>query len=631
MKFKFQVCQHNKLYIDKAMIDKYKCGNIGYGNKAKIKKGTIYQKAIIFCLLSFFFIGFAQNKKEYKTWNPAVDSLQVLEGQAWPKQVKDYYDRLPAEVEQTVRKEVWNLSKNSAGLKLRFRTNAEEIIVKYVVAGPLQMPHMPATGVSGIDLYSKTIDGKWLWAAGKFSFGDTIVYKYNNLTRKDQFVNNREYNLYLPLYNSIKWMEIKAPIDSQFTPLSVRKDKPIVVYGTSIAQGACATRPGLAWTNILERKLSRPLVNLGFSGNGRLETELVRLLTTIDAKLYVLDCLPNLTAGYISVNELKKRIANSIVLLQVKRPETPILLTDHLGYSDEGISDIRKKEYQDVNIVLRQTFDSLMAKGLKNIYRLSKEEINQDIETLVDGIHPNDIGMMRYADAYENKIRIILDETIENITTTIPVTQRRDANTYDWETRHNEVLQYNKTHTPKVVFIGNSIIHYWGGEPAAPIARGSHSWEKYLSDKNTVNMGFGWDRIENVLWRVHHGELDGITPKQIVLMIGTNNLDFNTNDEIIQGLQFLVKAIQLKQPKSNIMILGILPRKNLEERVSVLNQQIAKIASGMSVRFADASGLFLNINKKVTESLFFDGLHPNADGYERLGKFIETQIQKLNK
>lgn len=581
---------------------------------------------LVFFLCQF---GFAQNKKEYKVWNPATDTVKVLEGQAWSGQVKDYYDRLPAKAEQTVRKEVWNLSKNGAGLKLRFRTNAEEIIVKYVVTGAQQMPHMPATGVSGVDLYSKTIDGKWLWAAGKFSFGDTIVYKYNNLTKNDQHVNNREYNLYLPLYNSVKWMEIKVSKESLFTPLSIRKDKPIVVYGTSITQGACATRPGLAWTNILERKLERPFVNLGFSGNGRLETELLQLMTEVDAKLYVLDCLPNLTSGYVSVNELKKRIAGAIHLLQTNKPGTPILLTDHSGYTEEGISDIRKKEYQEVNSALKGTFDSLVAKGVKNIYRLSKEEINQDIETMVDGVHPNDIGMMRYAHAYENKIRAILDETVGEISTTIPVTQRRDASMYDWETRHNDLIQYNKKHNSQLIFVGNSITHFWGGQPVAPIANGSHSWAKYFGNKNVVNMGFGWDRIENVLWRIQHGELDDIAPKQIVLMIGTNNLEYNTDEEIIKGLQFLLKAIRLKQPVTDILIMGILPRREMEERVATLNKLVVKIPTDGSMRFADAGKLFLNKQKKIEESFFSDGLHPNADGYEKLGVFIENQILKI--
>ncbi len=166
---------------------------------------------------------------------------------------------------------------------------------------------MPATGVSGIDLYSKTIDGKWLWAAGKFSFKDTITYHFTNLLPNDQHVNNREYTLYLPLYNSVKWMEITVPKAALFKSLPVRKDNPIVVYGTSIAQGACASRPGLAWTNILGRKLDRPVINLAFSGNGKLEKELIELLSEIDASLYVLDCLPNLTSPeYYATGELKK-------------------------------------------------------------------------------------------------------------------------------------------------------------------------------------------------------------------------------------------------------------------------------------------------------------------------------------
>src|SRR6266498_5895169 len=85
-------------------------------------------------------------------------------------------------------------------------------------------------------------------------------------------------------------------------------------------RGGCATRPGLAWTNILSRKLDRPVVNLGFSGNGRLEKELISLITEVGAKLYVLDCLPNLTPSNVSTTELKKRIVESVQQLQSKRP-----------------------------------------------------------------------------------------------------------------------------------------------------------------------------------------------------------------------------------------------------------------------------------------------------------------------
>ncbi len=577
--------------------------------------------------LVFFQFAFAQSAVEYKYWNPAADTQNVLEGRALQGRGNDYYSRLPAAAEQLVRKEVWDLSRNSAGLQLRFHTNAKEIIIKYTVSGALQMYHMPATGVSGLDLYSKTINGNWLWAAGKLVLGDTLVYRFTNLTGSDEHVGNREYFLYLPLYNTVKWMEISVPKECLFEPLAVRKEKPVVVYGTSIAQGACATRPGLAWTNILSRKLDLPVINLGFSGNGRLEKEVLDFIAAADAAIYVLDCLPNLVGAYTENNELKKRLAASVRMLQQKRPGVPILLTEHDGYTDEGINAVRKKDYQAANTILKQVFDSLVSEGVKNIYLLSKDAIHQDIESMVDGVHPNDIGMMHYADAYDKMIRNILGSTSGTVSTTIPVTQRRDANIYDWETRHNAVIQYSRAHLPTTVLIGNSITHFWGGEPVSPRVNGKNAWEKYFGAKQVVNMGFGWDRIENVLWRVYHGALDSIAPRQVVLMIGTNNLQYNNDQEIVTGLEFLIKAIRAKQPAATILVMGIFPRRKMEEKVVAVNRLIAKMAARLKTPFADAGHLFLQKDKTIDESLFSDGLHPNEAGYDKLGSFIVQRLK----
>ena len=115
---------------------------------------------------------------------------------------------------------------------------------------------------------------------------------------------------------------------------------------------------------------------------------------------------------------------------------------------------------------------------------------------MVDGVHPNDIGMMRYADAYEKEIRAIVHEDAGTISTTVPVTQRRDFNVYDWEPRHNAILEYNKKRQPELIFIGNSITHFWGGLPQGPRDAGIDAWNKYFEKKRAVvNMGFGWDRI----------------------------------------------------------------------------------------------------------------------------------------
>jgi lysophospholipase L1-like esterase len=261
----------------------------------------------------------------------------------------------------------------------------------------------------------------------------------------------------------------------------------------------------------------------------------------------------------------------SVQQLQSKRPAIPVLFTDHDGYTDEDINPGSKAEYQLLNTVLKQEFDSLTATGTKNIYLLKKNEIGQDIESTVDGTHPNDIGMMNYANAYENKIRTIFNEPVGNMSTTIPVTQHRDAAIYDWETRHNEILARNKLHPLSLILIGNSITHYWAGEPTAPLARGVASWKKFIGARDAENLGFGWDRIENVLWRIYHGELDSISPKQIILMIGTNNLQFNTDKEIIEGFRFLIKAIKTKQSSANILLMVFCPEEiwNRESQSSI--------------------------------------------------------------
>lgn len=581
----------------------------------------------LFMLSIALLLCFKLHAQQFKFWNPAIDSLNVVQGRGWTKGFKNSYDRLPASAESKVRNAVWKLAENSAGLHLRFKSNAEEIVVKFTVSGSHSMPHMPATGVSGLDLYVKDVDGRWLWSAGKFTFGDTIQYRFSNISGKDGHVKDREYRLYLPLYNSVKWMEIGVPETATFNRIPVQQEKPIVVYGTSIAQGACATRPGLAWTSILGRKLDRSIVNLGFSGNGKLEPEVLDYITQIDAKLYVLDCLPNMTSKDMSNAFVSKRIVDAVHQIQAKRPGVAILLTEHEGFAEAEMQPIRKKEYETINKVLRQTVDSLSKAGTKNLYLLAKGEIGQDIESTVDGIHPNDIGMMNYANAYEQKIKGIFEERNGRVSTTIPVTQRRDASTYDWESRHHQVLEYLAIHQPKLVFIGNSITHYWGGQPTAPRVNGKDSWSKYFGNKNAINMGFGWDRIENVLWRVQHGELDGFTAQQIVLMIGTNNLEINTDEEMVIGLKLLVETIKAKQPNSKLLLVGILPRKGMEARIAKLNKHIAKMLGAKGLVFVDATGIFLNQQERIDESLFSDGLHPNAIGYEKLGRFLASRLQ----
>ncbi|WP_242205971.1 SGNH/GDSL hydrolase family protein [Aestuariivivens insulae] len=580
---------------------------------------------LFFILLAAF--GFSQDKSEMNWWNPMADSTQVLEGQGWGKPAVYGYNRLPKAAEGKVRKAVWNLSKQSAGLSIRFVSNAQNIAVRYKVKRGKAFNHMPATGVSGVDLYTKTNDGEWLWNRGQYAFGDTITYNYNNLKlkRPSHHDKGQEYVLYLPLYNEVIWLEIGTASNAIFKPLPIRAEKPIVVYGTSIMQGACASRPGMAWTSILERGLERPIINLGFSGNGRLENEVIDFIETIEAKLYVLDCMPNLTLTQSGTPDLAyQRIITSVKRLKSKHPSTPVLLVEHSGYSDGETNKERFRIYSELNKALQKAYKQLISEGIKDIYVLTREQLNLGIDSYVDGTHPNDLGMLQYAQAYEACVRDIIKEPVGKIATTIPVTQNRDASVYDWNMRHQEVLRSNKNNPPKVCFIGNSIVHQWGGVPHMKVVNGADSWELYFEDLGVKNFGFGWDRVENVLWRVYHDELDGFEAEQILLKIGTNNLHLNSNEDIIEGLRFLIEAIIERQPKAKVTLLGILPRRGEEARVKLLNSSIDTMAKTLHVHYLSVGDVLLNAEGTIDESLFRDGLHPNASGYRKLAPLINA-------
>ena len=561
-----------------------------------------------------------QQRDAFKWWDPSKAGFPVLEGQGWPGEVPSFYDRLPARAEKVVRAPVWHLSQQGAGLVIRFRSNAPEIRVRYTVSEKQALPHMPATGVSGVDLYALSRDGVWQWDGGNWIFGDTISYRFTSLPHS--YV--KEYRLYLPLYNHVKWLEIGVPDSSDLSPLGLRPDLPIVVYGTSIAQGACASRPGMAWTAILGRRLHDPVINLAFSGNGRLEAPVVSLLTELDAKLYVVDCLPNMS-GFPD-DTVGARLVETVKTLRARRPGVPVLVVEHADATIGSLDTRRVKIFDRVNEVADSAFRKMKEAGMEDIYMLRAKDIGLDIESTVAGVHPNDYGMERYAAAYEKKIREILHEPTGPATTQQPVMQYRDRS-YDWESRHKQELALNKKQPPRIVFLGNSITHFWGGAPKGPLQRGEDSWQRYFAPLGVRNFGYGWDRVENVLWRVYHGELDGYTAKQVVINIGTNNIGFNTDAEIVDGLRTLVAAVRQRQPAASILLLGVYPRRNLEQRVAALNDRIVDLAAEVNVHYLDPGRDMLQDDGKINPKYFVsDGLHPSQAGYQVLARAIRPAL-----
>lgn len=331
-----------------------------------------------------------------------------VEGRGWAE-TKAPYDRLPAKAEGVVRPPVWSLSRHSAGICVRFITDATTIQARWTLTSErLDMPHMPATGVSGLDLYVKTQDGVWRWlGTGRPSRIANTATLASGLPD-----GRREYMLYLPLYNGVSEVAIGLPADKELARADARRDgngqpkKPIVFYGTSITQGGCASRTGMVHTAILGRWLDYPVINLGFSGNGKMEPEMADLLAELDPAVYVLDCLPNMVA-----DELTERVEPFVHKLRKVHPDTPILLVEDRTYQNAFLIPRQRERNETSRAALRKAYKNLQAAGVKNLYYLPGEHLlGDDGEGTVDSSHPTDLGFLRQAEAFQKILKPILEE-----------------------------------------------------------------------------------------------------------------------------------------------------------------------------------------------------------------------------
>ncbi len=227
------------------------------------------------------------------------------------------------------------------------------------------------------------------------------------------------------------------------------------------------------------------------------------------------------------------------------------------------------------------------------------------------------------------------EQPIPVIRSTAPVTQDRDHATYNWATRHQQALGQLKTHPPEFVMIGDSITHYWAGPPTAPHVWGPDAWKLAFGTHAVANLGFGWDRTENVIWRIEHGELDGIAPKQVVVLIGTNNLELDTPEQVLAGIDAICRGIHAKLPETHILLLGILPRKDQAKLKADLDKVNYLLQTRLHPRpyidVLDLGNKFRNTDGTLNDSLFSDGLHPNAAGYAILAKFIAPLVNTSSK
>lgn len=317
--------------------------------------------------------------------------------------VKSPYDRLPGRAEGVVPDPVWNLSRDSAGALVRFTAAAAQIHARWTITNKnLAGANITAIASSGLDLYAKTDAGRWRWLGiGQPKFPDTTAALVTGIPATE-----REFMVYLPLRNGVTSLEFGVPKGATIKPGPPRAagSKAILFYGTSITHGIGASRSGMTHVAMLGRTFNREVINLGFSGNGRMEPEVVKFVAELDPSVFVLDCLPNMNAAQVT-----ERTIPGVKILREAHPKTPILLVEDRFIQTSFLVEGRRKGHDANHAALRDAFAAIQQEKIPEVYYLEGANLlGDDGEGTVDGSHPTDLGFTRQAAEFERVLRPIL-------------------------------------------------------------------------------------------------------------------------------------------------------------------------------------------------------------------------------
>ncbi len=337
-------------------------------------------------------------EEKIKWFNPAEKPFEI-KGFAWFEKDK-VYRRLPLKSDWKIPEAVDHLASNTAGGLIRFKTDSKSLWIKVKLKQVINMPHMPATGHSGFDCY--------IGRPGKETYISTAIpvvgsQEYERKLFQFEKKEKRDITLYFPLYNGVDDVQLGISQDSKiFKPQPFPVSGRIVIYGTSITQGGCASRPGMAYTNILSRWLGIEIINLGFSGSGKGEKELAYIITLIKkVRCIVLDYQANAGDSYIST------LGEFVRILREKFKDTSLIIISRpavAGWAfDKKLKDRVMKGYRFQDRLVRE----MREKGDKKIFSYCGSELFKDMwqESTVDGCHPTDLGFLTMANALYKILR----------------------------------------------------------------------------------------------------------------------------------------------------------------------------------------------------------------------------------
>jgi hypothetical protein len=277
-------------------------------------------------------------------------------------------------------------------MAIRFTSDSEVLKFRWSVQdGTYVMDHMAASGTSGLDLYVKVADGTWAYAGTGRPEEGKKDYEWTAFTSWSK--GTRAYLLNLPLWNPLTSLSIGVRAGACFQTRPNGKGKSVVFYGTSIVNGGCASRPGMAYPAIIGRRLDCETVNLGFSGSAHMEPVMCDLLAELNPDAYVIDALPNMWE-----DPIVERTLHLVHTLRQAHPATPIILVENITSQTARASESEGSDGKGLNTQLRQAYEQLTSEGsLGLLYVPGVELLGGDTEGTVDGTHPTDLGFFRMA------------------------------------------------------------------------------------------------------------------------------------------------------------------------------------------------------------------------------------------
>lgn len=267
---------------------------------------------------------------------------------------------------------------------------------------------------------------------------------------------------------------------------------------------------------------------------------------------------------------------------------------------------------------------------------------------MADWLHPTPAGAKAWAQAMEPLLSELmgdqsLDTDIPANSAIVPVS-KLENDSYDWWVRHSDVLRIKDSINPEIVLIGNSITHFWGGEPKLKYAdgkpripNGPKAWDSLFGNYRVLNLGFGWDRTQNVLWRLDHGELDGLHPRTVIINIGTNNTSqtqnarMNTAPEIVEGIHAICLRVRSKVPGARIILMAVLPREESPAHprrilINEINKQLEAFANEQKITFVNIESKMLAPDGILPREIAGDFCHPTEIGYQIWADGIRSLI-----